>query len=184
MRLTFRGWLLSYCQELTGLKTTSVKKFASAVCEDAPHASAAVFLWAVEVGRVGELMERTSDPDLLGEWEALATICSDAPAGSEAFVRSCYGDIPVRYRKVIDAFDSIAEERANDERVKALMAERTLDALARAGRTRYSLCRDLGLNEGNVYAWLAGDPAKVSRATARRAWRYAESLDAARECRP
>ena len=44
MRLTFRGWLLSYCQELTGLKTTSVKKLVSAVEGSAPHASAAVFL--------------------------------------------------------------------------------------------------------------------------------------------
>ena len=56
------------------------------------------------------------------------------------------------------------------------MAEKTVAALESAGKTRYRLCRDLGLNEGNVYAWLAGDPSKVSRATARRAWRYAESL--------
>ena len=65
MRLTFRGWLLSYCQELTGLKTTSVKKLVSAVEESAPHASAAVFLLAVEARRVADLISRTSDPELL-----------------------------------------------------------------------------------------------------------------------
>ena len=56
------------------------------------------------------------------------------------------------------------------------MAEKAIAALARAGKTRYRLCKDLGLNEGYLYAWLAGDPSEVSRAAARRAWRYAESL--------
>ena len=176
MRLTFRGWLLSYCQELTGLKTTSVKKLASAVGGGAPHASAAVFLLAVEVGRVGDLIARASDPDLLAEWEAIATMLPESPTSAETFARANYGELPVRYRKVIDAYDAIAEGRENDEHAKVLMAAKTVAALENAGRTRYRLCRDLGLNEGNVYAWLAGDPSKVSRDTARRAWRYAESL--------
>ena len=49
------------------------------------------------------------------------------------------------------------------------MREKTLAALASSGRTVYSLCGELGLNRGNVYAYLnAGDVTKVSRATARR----------------
>lgn len=176
MRLTFRGWLLSYCQELTGLKTTSVKKLVSAVEGSAPHASAAVFFLAVETERVDDLLDRASDPELLAEWESMAAMLPESPTGAEAFARTNYDDLPIRYRKVIDAYDAVAEGRENDERAKALMAEKTVAALANAGKTRYRLCRDLGLNEGNVYAWLAGDPSKVSRATARRAWRYAESL--------
>ena len=58
---------------------------------------------------------------------------------------------------------------------KPLMAEKTA-SLENAGKARCRLCRGPGLNEDNVCAWLAGDPSKVSRATARRAWRYAESL--------
>ena len=176
MKLTFRGWLLSYCQELTGLKTTSVKKLVSAVEGSAPHASAAVFLLAVEAGRVADLISRSSDPELLAEWESVSAMLSEGPNGAEAFARVNYDDLPVRYRKVIDVYDAVAEERENDEHAKALMAEKTVAALEKAGKTRYRLCKDLKLNEGNVYAWLAGDPSKVSRATARRAWRYAESL--------
>ena len=176
MRLTFRGWLLSYCQELTGLKTTSVKKLVSAVEGGAPHASAAVFLLAVETGMVDDTLDRASNPDLRAEWESAATMLPENPVDAETFARENYEDLPVRYRKVVDAYDAVAERRKNDERAKALMAEKTVAALERAGKTRYRLCRDLGLNEGNVYAWLAGDPSKVSRATARRAWRYAESL--------
>jgi len=176
MKLTFRGWLLSYCQELTGLKTTSVKKLVSAVEGSAPHASAAVLFLAMETGRISELVSRASDPELLAEWESVSAMLPEDPTGAEAFARVSYDDLPIRYRKVIDAFDAVAEERENDEHAKALMAEKTVAALEKAGKTRYRLCKDLKLNEGNVYAWLAGDPSKVSRATARRAWRYAESL--------
>ena len=176
MRLTFRGWLLSYCQELAGMKTTSVKKLVSAVEGNAPHASAAVFLLAVETGRVADLISRASDPELLAEWDSVAAMLPGEPTGAEAFARASYDELPIRYRKVIDAYDAVAEGRKNDEHAKALMAEKTVVALENAGKTRYRLCRDLGLNEGNVYAWLAGDPSKVSRATARRAWRYAQSL--------
>lgn len=176
MKLTFRGWLLAYCQRLVGLKTTSVKKFVPAVEKSAPHASAAVFLLAVENDRVADLIGRASDPELLAEWESVAAMLPRRPTSAEAFARARYSELPERYRKVIDVFDAFAEYRKNDEREKMLMAEKTVAALADAGRSRYRLCRDLGLNEGNVYAWLAGDPSKVSRATARRAWRYAESL--------
>lgn len=42
------------------------------------------------------------------------------------------------------------------------------------GNARYRMCKDLGLNPGNVYAYLAGDDAKVSKETARRMLVYAE----------
>lgn len=176
MRLTFRGWLLSYCQELTGLKTTSVKKLAAAVEDNAPHASAAVFLLAVNEEKLDSLLEHVFEPDLREEWNYIASMLPENQTDAEAFARLAYRGLPSRYRKVLDAYDAIAEGQENDSRAKTLMAEKTIAALARAGRSRYRLCRDLGLNEGNVYAWLAGDPSKVSRDTARRAWHYAESL--------
>lgn len=57
-----------------------------------------------------------------------------------------------------------------DRRTNALCRKRTLGALEESGVTRYGLCRDLNLNKGNVYAYLAGDDSKVSRETARRIW--------------
>lgn len=76
------------------------------------------------------------------------------------------------------AYDNIAATKAVVRAAVRQMAEKALDALSRAGTTRYRLCKELGLNEGNVYAWLAGGPSKVSRETARRACRFAESLRA------
>ena len=101
------------------------------------------------------------------------------PHIAEEFLRQNYDMLPTRYRKVLDLYDSIEAERENDLVVKAEMAQRVLQALEKSGRTRYQLCHDLGLNEGNVYAWLAGDPTKVSRETARKAWHYAEGFSVA-----
>ena len=70
------------------------------------------------------------------------------------------------------------EKPVADRRINALMRKRTLGALEESGVTRYGLCRDLNLNKGNVYAYLAGDDSKVSRETARRIMEYAEERGA------
>lgn len=87
MRLTFRGWLLSYCQELTGLKTTSVKKLAAAVEDNAPHASAAVFLLSVNEGKLDTLLSHASEPDLRKEWNYIASILPENQTDAETFAR-------------------------------------------------------------------------------------------------
>lgn len=55
-----------------------------------------------------------------------------------------------------------------------LMRKATLDAMERRRLTAYRVCKTLGLNLGNVYAYLGkGDVSKVSRNTARRIMEYA-----------
>lgn len=82
-----------------------------------------------------------------------------------------------RTQGVLDAYDSLEARAANSLVVKQQISNMVLQLLKVAGVTRYQLCKDLGLNEGNIYAWLAGDPTKVSRATARRIWEYAEACN-------
>ena len=82
--------------------------------------------------------------------------------------------LPNRYANVWRAYRAVKEKPVADRRINALMRKRTLGALGESGVTRYGLCRDLNLNKGNVYAYLAGDDSKVSRETARRIMEYAE----------
>ncbi len=169
------GWLQRHCQELTGLKTTSVKKLVFAVEHNAPHASEAVGLYALSRGRGNDLAKYVQDESLAAEWKALIGCFAGEQVVCEEAIHARYALLPVRYRRVVDLYDGIEADRENDRHVKGLMAQKVSAALERAGITRYRLCRDLGLNEGNIYAWLAGDPSKVSRETARRAWQYAEN---------
>ena len=93
-------------------------------------------------------------------------------ADAESF--AARDDIPQRYRNVYRAYRAKKDAPLADRRVSALMREKTLDALKISGMTNYRLCKDLGLNMGNVYAYLGkNDTTKVSRATARRIMEYA-----------
>ena len=82
------------------------------------------------------------------------------------------------FANVRHAYRAVKEKPVADRRINALMRKRTLGALEESGVTRYGLCRDLNLNKGNVYAYLAGDDSKVSRETARRIMEYAEERGA------
>ena len=177
MKRTFRGWLLKYCCSLTGLSTTSLKKLCSASTTKAPQACEAVFLYALELNRVDDLLNYVDGLEIYSEWKDMKKMSSRFGGRAEAFLRKHGDEIPVRYTKVLRAYDSIEANATNDRAVVAQMASQTLAALNSAGISRYRLAKDLSLNEGNVYAWLAGDATKLSRSTARRAWNYALSLE-------
>ena len=176
MRRTFKGWLQRYCCALVGANTTSVKKLCMLMDTKAPQALEAVFLYALECEKVDTGFRYIASPELEDRWGEFARASSRYSGRAENFLRKKYSELPVRLQKVLNAYDSIDAHVRNDDEVVGIMARKTLEALNAAGVTRYRLAKELSLNEGNVYAWLAGDATKVSRATARRAWQYAEGL--------
>lgn len=77
-------------------------------------------------------------------------------------------DAPQRYAKVWTAYRAKTSAIQNDRRVISLMRSKTLQAMENAGISAYALCKELGLNLGNGYAYLhKGDVTKVSKSTAR-----------------
>lgn len=175
MNLTFEGFLKGYCRELSGQQSLSFRKLVKQATTDEPRVAEPLFLLALAQGK-GEYVLGLSE----GSWmeEGYRDVFSlYGQAGSLASL--CAGDkLPRRYANVWRAYRAIKEKPANDRRVNALMRKRTLEALEESGVTRYGLCRDLHLNRGNVYAYLAGDDSKVSRETARRIMKYAKERGA------
>ena len=100
---------------------------------------------------------------------------ASALGGAEAFL--AHADTPERFKKVRAAYEAERTKVEADRRIIGLMREKTLDAIESDGPTVYRLCKDLDLNQGNVYAYLGiGDASKASRATARRLMEHAQSL--------
>lgn len=166
MNLTFKGFLRGYCRELTGLKTDNLKTMLNAVLTDAPAAEEALMCFAAVQGKASHLLDLAKGLRLEAPYreivEALPSFSS-----VEEFLAS--ETAPIRYNKVWQAFMAKKNRCVADRRVVSAMREKTLDALSRTHRTVYSLCKQLNLNRGNVYAYLnAGDVTKVSRDTARR----------------
>lgn len=171
VNLTFKGFLRAYCRELTGLDTDNLKRLAQAVATSAPAAAEAVMAFAAVQGKARYLAELSR-----GAWmeEGYRAVLPYLEGDSDVadFLQS--ENAPERYRKVWQAYLSKRDAVVADRRVSGLMREKTLTALKERGVTAYRLCEDLGLNKGNVYAYLnRGDLTKVSRATARKIMEYA-----------
>ncbi len=104
--------------------------------------------------------------------QRLGTKHLDDPEEVSFFLQSA--EAPPRYRAVWSAYIAKRYAIAGERLVIAGMREKTLQAMKGRDVTVYRLCKDLGLNKGNIYAFLGkGDDTKVSQGTARRILEYA-----------
>ncbi len=166
MNLTLTGFLRKYCRELTGLDTGNLRKLCAAAATSQPGAAEAVMLFAAVQGKSEYLFSLAEGTNLERPY---AVACEDMSRFDdiESWLKS--GSAPSRYEKVWSAYLSEKGAIGNDRRVILLMRDKTMEAMEAAGVTAYRLCKELGLNLGNVYAYLGkGDATKVSRSTARR----------------
>ena len=171
MNRTLKGFLGRYCAELSGLGTGSLRKLCLAAREN-PRVVEPLFLFAAEQGKADYLARLSEGAWFHDDYVRLAgEVAKHGSATS--FLES--GEAPARYASVLDAFKAQGDALAADRRINGLLRPRIAGALEKAGVTRYRLCKDLGLNAGNVYAYLAGDNAKVSAETARRMLDYASA---------
>ncbi len=173
MHRTFKGFLKAYCASLSGLRTTSLRRLCMSAATDAPRVAEPLFLLALEEGKVDYLLRLSKETWMYEGYELLAR-CAKGYTDAELFVRN-EGGLPARVESVLNAFESQGDILSADRRIIALIRPRILGLLDKAGMTRYALCRALGLNMGNVYAYLAGDDTKVSRTTAHRMLEYLET---------
>lgn len=166
MNLTFRGFLNGYCRELTGLETSSLRKLLAAVLEDAPSAAEAVMVYAAAQGKAEYLCKLAEGTRVEESYKSFVKKLEASDNLQDCLFAN---STEQRFKKVWLAYLSKKEAIKADRRVIALMREKTLEALRGANVTVYALCNQLGLNRGNVYAYLnGGDASKVSRQTARR----------------
>lgn len=171
VNLTFKGFLRLYCRELTGLNTDDLRCLSRTVALDAPAAAEAVMAFAAVQGKARYLAKLSKGTWMEEEYSRILPHLDD-PIGIVAFLQS--EQAPERYRKVWNAYLAKRDAVVADRRVSGLMREKTLAAMKARNVTPYRLCEDLGLNKGNVYAYLnKGDLTKVSRATARKIMEYA-----------
>ena len=171
MNRTFRGFLERYCRELSGLDTSSLRRLSRAALES-PRVVEPLFALAAARGQLPYLLELSEGSWFHGDYARLAGELERAGSLEDMLAS---GRAPARYAAVLDAFRAQGDGLAAARRMNGIMRPMIAEALEKGGITRYRLCRDLGLNPGNVYAYLAGDDAKVSKQTASRMLSYARS---------
>lgn len=172
MYRTFKGFLASYLAELSGVKTSSLRILCNKARSNARLVEP-LFLFAAVQGKAEYLLDISDTCWFHDQYEDVARCIAGAGSVEEYLLSDA---APKRYASVFDAFRAQGDLLDADQRLNALMRPKILAALERAGVTRYRLCKDLHLNMGNAYAYLAGDETKVSHATAARMLAYAQGL--------
>lgn len=172
--LTFDGYLSTYVRHLSGADTLSLARLAELARRE-PRLVEPLGLWAVESGRSDRLAALWADwADRASELETLESLRSCGEL--ERALAS--GDTRLRpeYAKVWRSYQARANAPQRDAGLKMKARQRALELEAVRHVTRYRMAKDLGLNAGNLHAFLAqGNVSKVSLERARALVDYLEA---------
>lgn len=172
-QLTFEGYLSSYVQHLAGRKTLSLSKLMG-LAESEPRVVEPLLLWAVVSGHADRLSRLLSGQQTL-ELRTLAAL--NERGQLESALAEDDSSLRTEYTKVWRSYTVRRDASARDAQLKLKMRDRALELEAVKGVTRYRMAKDLGLNPGNLHAFLT--QAKTSKLSLERAYELVNYLDAA-----
>ena len=169
--LTFPGFLGSYVRSLSQKNTASLYALSQEAAQDNPRLREPLYLYALFSDKLPLLQKAAQSNPIPGFSEivdrfdkdtVLSLLTRDDPA------------LPEGCRKVWRSYLAQKNRCAAESDTKELMRQRILALQKENGLSTYRLYTDLGLNPGNINAWLKyGESSKVSLQTARRLYRYA-----------
>lgn len=164
MSRSFKNFLTAYCQELTGTKTTSLKKLFLAAESDSPRVREPLMLLALTQGREAYLLRLADGTEVNEHYQEFLNAFSESDLVLEEYLLT----LPERnrFRRPLDAWFAEKGRLGEDRAMLLNVASVIKDLLNQKGLSRAEACRVTGLNKGNFYAFLKGDTAKLSRSTA------------------
>lgn len=173
--LTFEGYLRSYVQHLAGQSTLSLSKLTNLAVSE-PRLVEPLLLWAVVSGRADRLSHLLAgSEDRLEELSALAALERDGEL--ESALAADDSPLPPEYAKVWHSYLVRRDATTRDAQLKLAARKRALALEADKNVTRYRMAKDLGLNPGNLHAFLT--QGNVSKLSLDRAYELVRYLDAA-----
>jgi hypothetical protein len=174
-QLTFGGFLDSYVRYLSGESTLALARLV-ALLPSEPRLAEPLLLWATVTGRSERLARLLAgNEELLAELRQLVLLweagrLEDALSLADSRLRP-------EYAKAWRSYVTRRDAAARDSRLKLEARERILALESEKNVSRYRMAKDLGLNPGNLHAFLSqGDPKKLALA---KAYQLVEYLEAA-----
>jgi hypothetical protein len=159
--LSFRGYLESYVLRLSGNRTLALKELV-AMAQKEPRLTEPLLLWAVETGKDRSLERLLKDDSrLASELKMLQSL--EQQQVLEPSLASEDSPLGLDYQKVWRSYLARANAPKRDFELKLEARRRVLELEAARNVTRYRMAKDLGLNPGNLHAFLAqGNASKLS----------------------
>jgi hypothetical protein len=160
-QLTFRGYLEPYVRYLSGQPTLALPRLTE-LTRSEPRLVEPLLLWAATTGRAPRLSSLLDEQaELRAE---LATLVSLEERGRLERALAA-GDPRVRpeYAKVWRSYVARRDAHTRDAQLKLEARDRVLALEATRCVSRYRMAKDLGLNPGNLHAFLSqGNTSKLS----------------------
>lgn len=162
-KLTFKGYLLSQLQELSGFNSTSLYAFSRLACNNARMKNT-LSLYLVMY----------TEPDLrnklLKKFEFLNLPCEKLFGLNESNLDSYFeADSLSEYSTVYNNFLYQRNRKEQEDKLKIMMYKRIIEVKEVKCVTNYRVYKQLKLNPGNVNAFLKnGHVSKISLDTARK----------------
>ncbi len=160
-QLTFGGYLDSYVRYLAGRDTHALSRLAD-LARTEPRLTEPLLLWAVKRGHDARLSQMLAgQPGLAHELKVLVALERDGRL--ESAISAEDPRLRPEYSKVWRSYVARRDASARDAHLKLEARKRVLALESAKGVTRYRMAKDLGLNPGNLHAFLAqGNPSKLS----------------------
>ncbi|MDZ4178763.1 MAG: hypothetical protein U1E29_05975 [Coriobacteriia bacterium] len=160
-RLTFRGFLQSYVRALSGEGTLALSRLAE-LSRTEPRLVEPLLLWAAvtdRAERLDDLLEgrqrMRQELRMLAQLHATGSL-EDELAGSRSPLRA-------EYVKAWNSYTVRRDAVSRDKELRLEARKRVLELESRKNVPRYRMAKDLGLNPGNLHAFLSqSDPTKLS----------------------
>ncbi len=174
MSPSFRGFLTKYCKELTSSNTTSLKKLFQLADSQCPRAYEPLLLLAICTQREEYLLKQAQGSSVLSQYENFLAAWTESEQPLEEYLETL--ESGNRFRRPLTAWNAEQDRLKNDREVLANVAKALQSLLDAKHVTRAAACKLTQVNKGNFYAFLKGDPSKLSRKTAMRIYRQIEAL--------
>ena len=164
-KLTFKGFVEAYVEELSYSKTASISKLILEL-EENPRLKEPLILHGIFSGMPATINKR--NPEFFQEYIFMRQLIQE-----EKPVEMYKDLLPTNYKKVISAYEYKRDRIANDNDTKLLMRNRIRQIQIQKNITNYRIYTDLGLNPGNVNCFLKnGVVDKLALETVRKIWVY------------
>lgn len=163
--LTFKGFLVSYVEELSLAGTSSINKLLKELDKN-PRLKEPLIMHGIYSGLPGRVPDKY--PDFYKEYRLIHDLLGDSSI--EQIEKSA---LPYKYQKIVSAYEYKLNKMANDNETKRLMHNRIVLLQQKKHITNYQIYTDLKMNPGNINSFLKhGNVEKISLKSARKIWKY------------
>jgi hypothetical protein len=171
--MSFHGFLSRYVRSLSDEGRGGLYPLAREASGKTPRLREPLLLYALFSGKKDTLLKATRGLPIDEEYRMLLS-CYDRETMEKA-LRNGDAALPREYRKIYRSYESVRNKAAADNHTKILIHARARRLQSEKQISNYRIYTDLGLNHGNLNAFLTnGDMTKVSLAVARRVLEYVE----------